>query len=559
MEFLTRTGKPLPQSVLTSAENAKKDPVNRREFLAIASAFGATSATAYGMLGMAAPARAAAHANLKEGGTVRMQMEVRALKDPRTYDWSQIANFSRGWLEYLAIWENDGTFTPGLLESWEISDDATEYQLNVRKGVTWNDGTPFTAQDVARNIKGWCDKSLEGNSMAGRFATLVDEETGKAIEGAIEVVDDHRVKLKLPKSDITLIPGMADYPAAITPEGFDPDTMLENPKGTGPYLPESLEVGVKSVLVKNPDHTWWGTEVFGGPYIDRLEYIDYGTDPSAWIAAAEAEEVDAFYSMEGEYIDVMSTLDGWIENEIATAATIVIRPNQLAEIDGMKPYEDKRVRNALQLAVDNAVLLELGYAGRGIVAENHHVGPMHPEYAEVEPPKTDPEAARALMEEAGMADYEHELFSIDDAWRKDTTDAVAAQLRDAGIKVKRTILPGSTFWNDWVKYPFSSTNWNARPLGVQIWALAYRSGEAWNEFGYANPEFDALLSEALATADVEARREIMAKGEKMLQDDGVTIQPYWRSLYNHTREGLVGAAHHIGFEYHPARMAWAEE
>ena len=559
MEFLTRTGKPLPQSVLTSAENAKKDPVNRREFLAIASAFGATSATAYGMLGMAAPARAAAHANLKEGGTVRMQMEVRALKDPRTYDWSQIANFSRGWLEYLAIWENDGTFTPGLLESWEISDDATEYTLNVRKGVTWNDGTPFTAQDVARNIEGWCDKSLEGNSMAGRFATLVDEETGKAIEGAIEVVDDHTVKLKLPKSDITLIPGMADYPAAITPEGFDPDTMLENPKGTGPYLPESLEVGVKSVLVKNPDHTWWGTEVFGGPYIDRLEYIDYGTDPSAWIAAAEAEEVDAFYSMEGEYIDVMSTLDGWVENEIATAATIVIRPNQLAEIDGMKPYEDKRVRNALQLAVDNAVLLELGYAGRGIVAENHHVGPMHPEYAEVEPPKTDPEAARALMEEAGMADYEHELFSIDDAWRKDTTDAVAAQLRDAGIKVKRTILPGSTFWNDWVKYPFSSTNWNARPLGVQIWALAYRSGEAWNEFGYANPEFDALLSEALATADVEARREIMAKGEKMLQDDGVTIQPYWRSLYNHTREGLVGAAHHIGFEYHPARMAWEEE
>ncbi len=559
MEFLTRTGKPLPQSVLTSAENAKKDPVNRREFLAIASAFGATSATAYGMLGMAAPARAAAHANLKEGGTVRMQMEVRALKDPRTYDWSQIANFSRGWLEYLAIWENDGTFTPGLLESWEISDDATEYTLNVRKGVTWNDGTPFTAQDVARNIEGWCDKSLEGNSMAGRFATLVDEETGKAIEGAIEVVDDHTVKLKLPKSDITLIPGMADYPAAITPEGFDPDTMLENPKGTGPYLPESLEVGVKSVLVKNPDHTWWGTEVFGGPYIDRLEYIDYGTDPSAWIAAAEAEEVDAFYSIEGEYIDVMSTLDGWIENEIATAATIVIRPNQLAEIDGMKPYEDKRVRNALQLAVDNAVLLELGYAGRGIVAENHHVGPMHPEYAEVEPPKTDPEAARALMEEAGMADYEHELFSIDDAWRKDTTDAVAAQLRDAGIKVKRTILPGSTFWNDWVKYPFSSTNWNARPLGVQIWALAYRSGEAWNEFGYANPEFDALLSEALATADVDARREIMAKGEKMLQDDGVTIQPYWRSLYNHTREGLVGAAHHIGFEYHPARMAWAEE
>ncbi len=553
MTFLKRNGQPMPSVIVDQASKVGDDAVSRREFLALASAFGATAATAYSMLGLARPAMADGHA--KMGGTVRMQMEVRALKDPRTYDWSQIANFSRGWLEYLVTYENDGTFKPSLLESWDISEDAKTYTLNVRKGVKWNNGDDLTAEHIAANIAGWCDKDVEGNSMAGRFGTLIDPDTNKALEGAIEVVDSHTIKLNLPSADISLVPGMADYPAAIVhPDHHNPEDMLSNPVGTGPYLPEDLEVGVKSVLVRNENHTWWNEG--NGAWIDRLEYVDYGTDPAAWVAAAEAEEIDATYSVDGEFIDLIGTLDGWVQNDVVTMATILIRPNQLAEVDGMKPYADVRVRQAISMAVDNNVLLELGYDGRGVVAANHHVGPAHPEYADIGMPKHDPAGAKALMDEAGMGDFEHELISIDDAWRKNTTDAVAAQLRDAGIKVKRTILPGSTFWNDWAKYPFSSTNWNHRPLGVQIWALAYRSGEAWNEMGWSNAEFDGILEQALATADVEARRELMAKGEAIIQGEGVTIQPYWRSLSNHTVEGLAGCAHHISFEYRPAEMHW---
>ena len=101
MVFRKINGEEMPSHITDMAKVVKEsnDGVTRREFLALASIFGASTATAYSMLGLVAPTTAMAAA--KQGGTIRMQTEVRALKEPRTYDWSQIANFSRGWLEYL--------------------------------------------------------------------------------------------------------------------------------------------------------------------------------------------------------------------------------------------------------------------------------------------------------------------------------------------------------------------------------------------------------------------------------------------------------------------------
>ncbi len=522
--------------------------LHRREFLTRATALGLVGPVALAMTGTASAQPVAPPV---PGGRLAIRMDVRSTGDPRRFDFSERANVLRGLLEYLVEYRADGTFAGVLLDRWSANAEATEYTLHLRPGIAWNTGDPFTAEDVAANLDGWCDASVPGNVMAGALSALVDPAIRRARAGAITVIDARTVRLRLSRPDVTLIPTLADYPAAIQHRDHIGSDPLDHGVGTGAYRVTAFEPGAGAELLRDDRHRPGRAAA-----LDRVAFLDLGPDPLLWEDAARAGLIDMTAQTVAGVIDRFDAL-GWVRHGVPTAATVVIRGRQTADVRGLPLYADLHLRRAIALSVDNAVTLELGIVGRGTVAENHHVCPIQPDYAHLPPQRADPAAALALATEAGLAGFEHELVSVDDTFRRATADAVAAQMLEAGLRVRRRIVTRDDYDANWMTYPFSATDWNHRELGVQIMALGYRTGAVWNETGFSNAEFDRLLDRAVTIADAGTRVDTMARLQQILQTDGVIVQPFWRALYRHARPGVVGADMHPKQEINPHRLGWA--
>jgi peptide/nickel transport system substrate-binding protein len=525
-----------------------KGRITRREFLRYATLLGMSTVAASQMAGFTWPKKA--FAAQKRGGVLRFGMQVQEMADPGTYSWTQKSIVSRHMVEYLVETGPDNITRPYLAESWEASADLKTWTFHLRKGVKWSNGDDFNADDVVFNFTRWLDPKT-GSSNLGLFDAML-EETGekdakgnpvkRMIPNAVQKVDNHTVKLNL-KSPVLSIPeNLYNYPTAIVNRNFEKDggDLSKNPVGTGPYTLSEFRVGELAVLKKRKE-PYWGGDVF----LDEIRFVDLGEDAGAYLAAIASKQVDGIYNLDLTTLEAAKNIPGIKIAEIPSTQTGVIRM-KVTE----KPFDDIRVRRAVQKTCDAQRQLDIAHRGLGIVAEHHHVAKIHPEYFALPPIKRDIEGAKKLLAEAGYPNGIEMSCNVGNAegvWEQDSVAVLKEDAAKAGINIKMNVMPQAQYWDVWTKAPLSLTSWTHRPLAVMVLGLAYRTGVPWNESSYANPKWDAALTEAESTLDVEKRRVKMEKVEKILQDDAVMVQPFFRAVFTAVRDNVVG------FEMHPTR------
>ena len=550
------------------SEQLRTGAISRREFSRTACLLGLAAPVAYGMadtLTGAMPFSATAKAQTPIfGGTLRVSSRVQAMTDPATFDWTEKSNVSRFITEYLTRTRADNTTVGYLAESWEASDDLTEWVFHLQKGVTWSNGDVFTSADVAHTVNRWLDPAV-GSSNLGLFDALVEQydsgeknDNGEPImkrrgrANAVEVIDDYTIKFNLKQPALAMPENFYNYPTAIVHRGFgvdyEPD-LSSNPIGTGPFELSEYQVADRAILRRNRD--WWA----GDFYLDEIHHFDHGEDTNAWIAALVSDQVDILYRCPSDAIDTIARIPHLELYPADTAQTSVMRFQVSQE-----PFDNKKLRQAIALCMDQHGLLQTGFQGRGVVGENHHVSPIHPEYFALPPIKQDIERAKALLAEAGYPDGI--TLSIvngdtDGPWMTDVCSIFKKQCEPAGITVEIEKVPSSQYWELWEKVPWGHTGWTHRALGTMVLSLAYRSVGPWNECHYNNPDFDAALDAAEAEVDPVARSKKMEVCESILQEDAIIPQPFWRQVYKAANKRVKGHQTHPTF-YHQFQNVWLD-
>ncbi len=463
--------------------------------------------------------------------------------DTAVNDFRILGNLYDGLVRYKS-----GTLEvePALAESWEISDDGKTYTFHLRHGVKFHDGTPFNAEAVKFNF----DRMLVEDSPYHDTGPFPLAFFFSAIEKT-EVVDEYTVRfhLKEPYSpllaNLAYPPGMIVSPAGVKKYGKD---FGRHPVGTGPFKFEEWDANRKVVLTANPDY-WDGAPKLKAavfrPITDAntrsIEMLSGGLDlmvevPPDTLKKFESDPTYHVYSQTGPHVWflILNTREG--------------------------PFKDKRVRQAVNYAINKKALVKEVLQGTAAVADS----PIAPAFAwayddSLKPYPYDPDKARKLIKEAGY-DGATLTFYVTESGSGMLSPvamatAIQADLAKVGLKVKIQTYEWNTYLDkvnaglegkaDMAEMAWMTNSPDTLPyLTLRSDAVPEKGG--FNSGYYSNPEVDKLLEKARRISDRGERAKLYKKMQEIVYKDAP-----WAFIAN-WKQYAVSTAAVQGFKLQPA-------
>lgn len=397
--------------------------------------------------------------------------------------------------EGLTRFMGDGSVVPGLAQSWEISEDGLTYTFRLQDGVTFHDGTTMDAEDVKFSL----DRARAEDSTNAQKALFADI-------ASVDVVDPLTVQITLSQPNGNLLFNLAWGDAVIVaPESID--TIKTAPVGTGAFTFTNWVQGDRIDLARNPDY--WGE----APALSAATF-KFISDPTAAFAAMMAEDVDAFSGFPApenlpqfEADPRFQVLVGSTEGE-----TILSINNKQA------PFDNPKVRAAVSHAIDRQAIIDGAMFGYGTPIGTHFA-PHNPAYVDLTGTSAhDPEKARALLAEAGLADgFTTTLHLPPPSYARRGGEIIAAQLAEVGITAEII----NVEWAQWLETVFRGKNFglsivsHTEPMDIGIYARPDYY------FQYDNAVFQDLMAELTGTTDPDARTKMLQQAQEIIANDYV--------------------------------------
>lgn len=442
--------------------------------------------------------------------TIGMQLEPPNL-DPTggaaaAIDEIVYANLFEGLTRYQA----DGSIAPALAESWEISDDGLVYTFTLRSGVTFHDGTAFTAEDVVFSLeRARAEDST--NAQKALFAGISD----------VSAVDDTTVAITLSAPNGAFLTNLAWGDAVIVaPESIE--TAATAPVGTGPFKFAEWVQGDRVELEVNPDY--WGD----APALTAATF-KFISDPTAAFAAMMAGDIDAFPGYPAPETLAQFEADPRFKLLIgSTEGETILSTNNQSEA-----LSDVRVRKALAHAINRQEIIDGAMFGYGTPIGTHFA-PHNPDYVDLTGQSAyDPELAKSLLAEAGHGDGLTLTLKLPPpSYARRGGEIIAAQLREVGIETEISNLE----WAQWLEQVFRGKDFDltivshTEPMDINIYARPDYY------FQYDNPGFQEVMAELDIATDPAERSDLLKMAQQIIADDYVNGY-----LFQLARTGVANA------------------